>query len=64
MTPPFDSDTESMTVDEFDTELGRLVSKARDQNVPVEGAYNVRSPDPDMRDYTIEITEIAKQIFP
>lgn len=63
MTPPFDPETEPTTVEEFDAELGRLVSEARDQNVPIEGAYNVRSPDPDTRDFTIEITEIAKRFL-
>lgn len=40
--------------------LERLVSQARDADVALEGAYNVRTPLPDRPDYTIEITELAK----
>jgi hypothetical protein len=50
-----------MTRDEFTTELEHLVTEARDESVPIEGAHNVRSPHPDAPDYTIEISEIAKR---
>lgn len=58
MTPPEPQD-DSMTMDEFDGGLERLVAAARDANVPIEGAHNVRSPRSDVPDYTIEISEIA-----
>ena len=50
-----------MTEDEFDAELERLVAEARDESVPIEGAHNVRSPQRDTPDYTIEISEIVKR---
>ncbi|PSP74721.1 hypothetical protein BRC86_04965 [Halobacteriales archaeon QS_3_64_16] len=46
----------------FRTELQRLVARAREDGVEVGGGYNVRSPDPDMQDYTVEITEQEKRI--
>lgn len=50
-----------MTKDEFTTELKLLVTQARDENIPIEGGHNVRSPHPDDTDYTIEISEIANR---
>lgn len=44
----------------FATLLERLVSQARNADVTLQGAYNVRTPVPDYPDYTIEITELAK----
>lgn len=51
-----------MTQDEFDAELEGLVAEARDAHVPIEGAYNVRSPRSDNPDYTVEISRIAKRV--
>lgn len=53
--------SEPMTKDEFDAELEHLVAEARDENVPIEGAHNVRSPRRDTSDYTVEISEIVKR---
>ena len=50
-----------MTEDEFDAGLESLVAEARDESLPIEGAYNVRSPQRDTPDYTIEISEIVKR---
>lgn len=48
-----------MTEAEFVAGLDRLVAEARDANVSIEGAYNVRSPRPADPDYTVEVSEIA-----
>lgn len=61
MTPPPDSHDDYGTRDEFAAKLERLVAEARDNDIPIEGAYNVRSPHPDDSDYTIEISEITKR---
>ena len=50
-----------MTAEEFDAALEQLVAQARDQSLPIEGGYNVRSPNPDEPDYTIEISEIVNR---
>ena len=64
MTPPRtpDSGDDIATRAEFGTALERLVATARDANVPLESAYNVRSPRLDVPDYTIEITEQTKRV--
>jgi hypothetical protein len=61
MTPSSGPQTDPTTLDEFDAELEHLVAKARDENIPIEGAHNVRSPHPDDADYTIEISEIVNR---
>ena len=50
-----------MTSKEFDAALERVVSAARDRDVELEGAYNVRSPRHKVPDYTIEIAKQTKQ---
>jgi hypothetical protein len=66
MTPPrapdSGDDNDITTRTAFDTALERVVATARDANVPLEGAYNVRSPRPDVPDYTIEVTEQTKRV--
>lgn len=62
MTPSSGPQNDPTTLAEFDAELDHLVAKARDENIPIEGAHNVRSPYPDDADYTIEISEIVNQI--
>jgi hypothetical protein len=63
MTPSRSPDTEADGMDhaEFDSALEGVVAAARDADVPLDGAYNVRSPRRDVPDYTIEITEQAKR---
>lgn len=51
-----------MTRDEFAAELDHLVAEARDENVPIEGGYIVRSPRPDDPDFTVEISEIVNRV--
>ena len=51
-----------MNTDKFETRLHQLISAARDKEVPLEGAYDVRSPGTDDRDYQVEITEVVKTI--
>lgn len=58
MRPSSGSQTDPTTRTEFDAELEQLVATAREKNIPIEGAHNVRSPHPDNADYTIEISEI------
>ena len=66
MTPPrapdSGDDNDITTRTAFDTALERVVATARDANVPLESAYNVRSPRLDVPDYTIEITEQTKRV--
>jgi hypothetical protein len=50
-----------MNIDEFETQLHHLVRAARDNEVAIEGAYDVRSPRADERDYQVGVTEIAKR---
>lgn len=50
-----------MNRNEFATRLQQLISTARENHVPLKGAYDVRSSDPDERDFQVEITEVAKQ---
>jgi hypothetical protein len=61
MTPP-QRENDRMDRAAFRTELERLVARAQEDGVEVGGGYNVRSPDPDVPDYTIEITEQEKRI--
>ena len=51
-----------MNKDEFETQLHQLISAAREKEVPLEGAYDVRSSRADGRDYQVEITEAVKTI--
>jgi len=64
MTPPRapDSGDDITTRAEFGTALEHLVATARDANVPLESAYNVRSPRPDVPDYTTEVTEQTNRV--
>ena len=59
MTPP---PSEPMDEAEFDRRLQRLVAEAREANAPISGAYSARSPDPDVQDYSIEITRVANRL--
>lgn len=59
MTPPSELRDDITTEDEFATRLEHLVAEARDENVPIEGAHNARSPHSDDADYTVEISEIT-----
>jgi len=43
-------------------ELQHLVARAQDGGVQLVGGYNVRSPDPDVPDYMVEITRQTKRI--
>ena len=63
MTTPHHSDGPTNR-DEFGTQLRQLVRSARDNEVAVRGAYDVRSPKPDERDFQIEVTEVAKKPHP
>lgn len=45
---------------DFDAELEALVALARDSEVDLEGAYDVRSPS-GQPDYTVEISEVVRQ---
>ena len=56
-----DSGDDLTTCKEFDAALERVVSAARDRDVELEGAYNVRSPHHKVPDYTIEIAKQTKQ---
>ena len=49
---PFDRET-------FQIELAELIDHARETGVDLRGAYDVRAPQPEHADYTIEITEIV-----
>lgn len=51
-----------MDRERFTTELQRLVARAQDGRVQLVGGYNVRSPDPDVPDYMVEITRQTKRI--
>ena len=51
-TEPFDRDI-------FQIELAELIDHAREAGVDLRGAYDVRTPQPDHADYTVEITEVA-----
>ena len=48
-----------MTRDEFEQQLQQLVLTADGVGVSVPGAYDIRSPDPDVPDLQVEITRIA-----
>ena len=45
--------------DDFETHLQQLVATARDNDIPIGGAYDIRSLYPEDRDYQIEVSEIA-----
>lgn len=47
------------TTGEFAAELEHIVAEAREENLPIEGAHNVRSPYPGDTAYTVEISAIA-----
>ena len=61
MTPSQRKD-DRMDRERFTAELQRLVDRAHDDGVALVGGYNVRSPHPDVPDYTVEITEQEKLI--
>lgn len=63
MTASYQSDSPTNR-DEFETQLKQLITAANDDEIPIEGAYDVRSPKPDERDYQVEITEVAKSFGP
>lgn len=46
----------------FETALSRLVSTAEETSIDIEGAYDVRTPEGDRDDYTVEITVIQKRV--
>lgn len=48
--------------DELETQLKQLITAAQNNGVSVRGAYDVRSPKPDERDYQVEITEVASSV--
>ena len=50
-----------MTETEFETRLHQLITEARDRNAPLAGAYSVHSPEPNIQDYEVLITEITNQ---
>lgn len=56
-----DSGDDLTTRKEFDAALERVVAAARDRDVELEGAYNVRAPCRKAPDYTIEIAKQTKQ---
>lgn len=58
MTPPH---PESMDEAEFERRLHQLVADAREANAPIPGAYSVRSPDPDVQDYSVELTRVTNR---
>ena len=47
--------------DGFENQLRQLLSDARENGVQFEGAYDIRSPEPDERDYQVAISEIVKK---
>lgn len=49
----------SIQISAFETELGELVAQARREGTDVRGAYDMRTPNPDEPDYTVEITEVT-----
>lgn len=49
---PFDRET-------FERELAELIDHARETGIDLRGAYNVRTPQPEHADYTIEISEVV-----
>ena len=51
-TEPFDRET-------FQIELAELIDHAREAGVDLRGAYDVRTPQPEHADYTVEVTEVA-----
>ena len=59
-TDPLTTTDKPMNTDELETRLRELISAARDKEIPLEGAYDVRSPRTDDRDYQVEITEVVK----
>jgi len=50
-----------LTDTDFAAELERLVARARDAGVGLEGAYDVRTPRGGQSDYTIEISAVVKR---
>jgi hypothetical protein len=43
----------------FETDLGELVAQARRQGTDLRGTYDIRTPNADKPDYTVEITEVT-----
>lgn len=58
MTP---SRSEPMDEAEFERRLQELIAEARAANVPILGAYSVRSPDPDVQDYSVDVTRVTNR---
>ncbi|RJT06793.1 MULTISPECIES: hypothetical protein [Halococcus] len=58
MTTPYHPD-DLADRDDFEAHLQHLVAVARDNDIPIEGAYHVRSSEPEEPDYQVEISEIA-----
>lgn len=56
--------TDRMDVSTFEIELTQLIESARNDETQIRGVYDVRTPRPDEPDYTVEITEVAKQSVP
>ena len=60
--PESPDDGDDLTArEELGAALERAVAAARDRDVELEGAYNVRSPRSDVPDYTIEIAKQTKR---
>jgi hypothetical protein len=51
--------TDSITISAFETELGEIVTQARREGTDVRGTYDMRTPNPDEPNYTVEITEVT-----
>ena len=59
--PAHERNHDSMSREEFVTELDRLVNAAHESDIQLVGGYDVRSPRPETPDYTVEITKIRKR---
>jgi hypothetical protein len=55
-------DDDRMNRETFAAELQRLVARAEEDGVELGGGYNVRSPHPEVPDFTVEITEQEKLV--
>jgi hypothetical protein len=53
------STIDSMDASAFETELDELVAQARRQGTDVRGTYDMRTPNPNEPNYTVEITEVV-----
>lgn len=60
---PYDRSTHTeFDEDAFEDGLARLVVRAQHADVELQGAYDIRSPQREQPDYTIEVTEITKPL--